>query len=72
MCLLLLTFGDQIEEQSIEEEDEEDDEDEEFDHVVIDETHARSNSFSSAEIVQQANPTEAFNLDLNPELNEFM
>jgi hypothetical protein len=64
----ILTFGSNIEEQSIEEEDEDDDEDEEFDHVAIDETHARSNSFGSAEIVQQTNQTEAFTLDLNPEL----
>src|SRR4051794_32014611 len=56
----------QTEEQSVEEDEEEDEE--EFDHVLVDETHARSNSFGSVDITQQTNQTEAFNLDLNPDL----
>ncbi|RGB27869.1 vitamin-D-receptor interacting mediator subunit 4-domain-containing protein [Rhizophagus diaphanus] len=56
------------EDQSLEEEDEEDDEDEEPDRVMMDETHARSNSFGPVEIVQQTNQTDALNLDLNPDL----
>ncbi|CAI2163143.1 14773_t:CDS:2 [Funneliformis geosporum] len=31
-------------------------------------THARSNSFGSVDITQQTSQTEAFNLDLNPDL----
>ncbi|RIA99281.1 vitamin-D-receptor interacting mediator subunit 4-domain-containing protein [Glomus cerebriforme] len=72
MGLLFRQYADESfedEEHSRGEEDEEEDDDEELDHVVnLDETHARSNSFGSVEIVQQTNQTEAFNLDLNPEL----
>lgn len=64
----VLTSLNLIEDQSLEEEDEEDDEDEEPDRVMIDETHARSNSFGPVEIVQQTNQTDALNLDLNPDL----
>uniref|UniRef100_A0A1D1YVQ2 Mediator of RNA polymerase II transcription subunit 4 n=1 Tax=Anthurium amnicola TaxID=1678845 RepID=A0A1D1YVQ2_9ARAE len=73
MGLLFRQYADENfedEGQSLEEEDEDDDEDEEFDRVMIDETHARSNSFGSMEIVQQTNQTGAFNLDLNPESEE--